>query len=91
MSSKFNLSKTSLLWLLPVTVMLMSCAATLPLKPAPLPVAIAPPLLPPPPKVEEPPPKGTYLQKLCDFRESLQSQLKLTLSPLELCSKPGPK
>ena len=64
-----------------------ACATSLPS------VSVAPqkPLeIPPPPVTKSPPPSGTYWQKHCDFRQSLQAQLKVTLPKSEHCKTGGP-
>ncbi len=55
-------------------------------------VSVAPqkPLqIPAPPVTTQPPPSGTYWQKHCAFRESLQQRLKVTLPKSDHCSSPG--
>ena len=82
-------SRPTALLLLALAATLTSCASFSP-KPTP---PIGPPLLPPaapaPPSVETPPPEGTYWQMHCEFRQSLQRRLSVTLPPFEPCSRHG--
>ena len=76
---------TALLWMA-LAATLMGCAHNSP-RPTPPP---QPPVIPQPPSVSSPPPEGTYWKKHCDFRQSLQQRLKITLQPSEHCSGHGP-
>jgi hypothetical protein len=48
-------------------------------------VAVQAPKAPPLPQVKEPEPSGSYWQKVCNYRQSLQNRLKVTLTPIERC------
>lgn len=43
-----------------------------------------------PPQVTAPAPQGSYWAKVCNYRQSLQETLKLTLTPIEPCLLGGP-
>lgn len=75
--------------LLLLIALTQGCAnPSLPGPPQPIaPPVTQPPALPPlPSAVHEPPPPGHYWQMACDFRTSLQQQLKVTLPKFEPCS-----
>ena len=74
------------LYALPLLLMLASCAAPSPV----LPQVVPPPQIPPPPQVTAPAPQGSYWAKVCNYRQSLQETLKLTLTPIEPCLLGGP-
>lgn len=80
------MSLASGLLLLLSAATLAGCASSLPN----LSVEPAVPLrIPPPPSTSQPPPPGTYWQKHCAFRLSLQERLNVTLERSEHCKALG--
>ena len=82
----YALTRATVLLLLLCAAMLMGCASNSPTLP---PAPVTPAAIPKPPVSPELPPSGTYWQRVCAFRSSLQERLKITRPMPEACTKAG--